>query len=95
MDTNGSLLILCTDTVGKNTTTGRILQVIKGKDYGMSVRSGWFLKHDGLLYKQNGFSTSQIVPTRQPLKKFLYCISQNIKFSLHVLVIKNNVKLLC
>ncbi|KAI2668384.1 Hedgehog-interacting protein [Labeo rohita] len=33
MDTNGSLLILCTDTVGKNTTTGRILQVIKGKDY--------------------------------------------------------------
>lgn len=40
MDTNGSLLILCTDTVGKNTTTGRILQVIKGKDYGMPVRSG-------------------------------------------------------
>ncbi|KAG1937789.1 hedgehog-interacting protein isoform X1 [Pimephales promelas] len=33
MDTNGSLLILCTDTVGKNTTSGRILQVIKGKDY--------------------------------------------------------------
>ncbi|XP_016336180.1 hedgehog-interacting protein-like [Sinocyclocheilus anshuiensis] len=33
MDTNGSLLILCTDTVGKNTTTGRILQVIKEKDY--------------------------------------------------------------
>jgi len=44
MDTNGSLLILCTDTVGKNTTTGRILQVIKGKDYGMPVRRGWFLK---------------------------------------------------
>ncbi|XP_065151806.1 hedgehog-interacting protein [Paramisgurnus dabryanus] len=33
MDINGSLLILCTDTVGKNTTTGRILQIIKGKDY--------------------------------------------------------------
>ncbi|XP_056591673.1 hedgehog-interacting protein [Triplophysa dalaica] len=33
MDINGSLMILCTDTVGKNTTTGRILQVIKGKDY--------------------------------------------------------------
>ncbi|ROL42597.1 Hedgehog-interacting protein [Anabarilius grahami] len=33
MDINGSLLILCTDTVGKNTTTGRILEVIKGKDY--------------------------------------------------------------
>ncbi|TRY54794.1 hypothetical protein DNTS_001765 [Danionella cerebrum] len=33
MDTNGSLLILCTDTIGKNTTTGRILQVIKGNDY--------------------------------------------------------------
>lgn len=42
MDINGSLMILCTDTVGKNTTTGRILQVIKGKDYGMSVRGVCF-----------------------------------------------------
>ncbi|KAM9477999.1 hedgehog-interacting protein [Clarias gariepinus] len=33
MDTNGSLLILCTDTTGRNTTTGRILQISKGKDY--------------------------------------------------------------
>ncbi|KAF7710100.1 hedgehog-interacting protein [Silurus meridionalis] len=33
MDTNGSLLILCTDTAGRNTTTGRILQIRKGKDY--------------------------------------------------------------
>ncbi|XP_062851350.1 hedgehog-interacting protein [Trichomycterus rosablanca] len=33
MDTNGSLLILCTDTTGRNTMTGRILQISKGKDY--------------------------------------------------------------
>ncbi|KAK3572585.1 hypothetical protein QTP86_000411 [Hemibagrus guttatus] len=33
MDTNGSLLILCTDATGRNTTTGRILQISKGKDY--------------------------------------------------------------
>uniref|UniRef100_A0A8B9HIP0 Hedgehog-interacting protein n=1 Tax=Astyanax mexicanus TaxID=7994 RepID=A0A8B9HIP0_ASTMX len=33
MDTNGSLLILCTDSTGRNTTTGRILQISKGRDY--------------------------------------------------------------
>ncbi|XP_017556919.1 hedgehog-interacting protein [Pygocentrus nattereri] len=33
MDTNGSLLILCTDSTGRNTTAGRILQISKGKDY--------------------------------------------------------------
>ncbi|RXN24436.1 hedgehog-interacting -like protein [Labeo rohita] len=56
MDTNGSLLILCTDTVGKNTTTGRILQVIKGKDYGevyilASSKSTAIQSHNGKLYK--------------------------------------------
>lgn len=30
---NGSLSILCTDTAGKNTTSGRILEITKGKDY--------------------------------------------------------------
>lgn len=30
---NGSLSILCTDTSGKNTTSGRILEITKGKDY--------------------------------------------------------------
>ncbi|XP_024914281.1 hedgehog-interacting protein [Cynoglossus semilaevis] len=30
---NGSLLILCTDASGKNTSTGRILEITKGKDY--------------------------------------------------------------
>ncbi|XP_019956883.1 hedgehog-interacting protein isoform X2 [Paralichthys olivaceus] len=30
---NGSLLILCTDASGKNTTSGRILEITKGKDY--------------------------------------------------------------
>ncbi|XP_076831761.1 hedgehog-interacting protein isoform X2 [Brachyhypopomus gauderio] len=33
MDTNGTLLILCTDSTGRNTTTGRVLQIIKGRDY--------------------------------------------------------------
>lgn len=32
-DTNGSLLILCTDASGRNTSTGRILQIVKGKEY--------------------------------------------------------------
>uniref|UniRef100_A0A3Q2YN30 Hedgehog-interacting protein n=1 Tax=Hippocampus comes TaxID=109280 RepID=A0A3Q2YN30_HIPCM len=31
---NGSLLMLCTDASGKNSTTGRILEIHKGKDYG-------------------------------------------------------------
>ncbi|KAM3864799.1 hedgehog-interacting protein [Diretmus argenteus] len=31
---NGSLLILCTDASGKNTSAGRILEIVKGKDYG-------------------------------------------------------------
>lgn len=31
---NGSLLILCTDASGKNTSAGRILEISKGKDYG-------------------------------------------------------------
>lgn len=31
---NGSLLILCTDASGKNSSAGRILEVTKGKDYG-------------------------------------------------------------
>lgn len=30
---NGSLSFLCTDTSGKNTTSGRILEISKGKDY--------------------------------------------------------------
>uniref|UniRef100_A0A3Q2QGD3 Hedgehog-interacting protein n=1 Tax=Fundulus heteroclitus TaxID=8078 RepID=A0A3Q2QGD3_FUNHE len=30
---NGSLVILCTDASGKNTSAGRILEVSKGKDY--------------------------------------------------------------
>uniref|UniRef100_A0A672Z1C8 Hedgehog-interacting protein n=1 Tax=Sphaeramia orbicularis TaxID=375764 RepID=A0A672Z1C8_9TELE len=30
---NGSLLLLCTDASGKNTTSGRILEISKGKDY--------------------------------------------------------------
>lgn len=30
---NGSLSFLCTDTSGKNTTSGRILEITKGKDY--------------------------------------------------------------
>lgn len=47
-----------------------------------------FWKHDGLLYKQKSFSTSQVNPTRQPLKKFLYCVSESIKLAVHVLVIK-------
>lgn len=32
-DANGSLLILCTDASGRNTSTGRILQIVKGRDY--------------------------------------------------------------
>ncbi|XP_028833228.1 hedgehog-interacting protein [Denticeps clupeoides] len=32
-DTDGSFLILCTDSTGRNTTSGRILQIVKGKDY--------------------------------------------------------------
>uniref|UniRef100_A0A8C9VVP2 Hedgehog-interacting protein n=1 Tax=Scleropages formosus TaxID=113540 RepID=A0A8C9VVP2_SCLFO len=32
-DTNGSLLILCTDSSGRNSSTGRILQIMNGKDY--------------------------------------------------------------
>lgn len=31
---NGSLLILCTDASGKNSSSGRILEITKGKDYG-------------------------------------------------------------
>ncbi|TNN89509.1 Hedgehog-interacting protein [Liparis tanakae] len=31
---NGSLLIICTDASGKNTSAGRILEITKGKDYG-------------------------------------------------------------
>uniref|UniRef100_A0A8C6KHZ0 Hedgehog-interacting protein n=1 Tax=Nothobranchius furzeri TaxID=105023 RepID=A0A8C6KHZ0_NOTFU len=30
---NGSLVILCTDASGKNTSAGRILEITKGKDY--------------------------------------------------------------
>ncbi|KAL3066587.1 hypothetical protein OYC64_016521 [Pagothenia borchgrevinki] len=30
---NGSLLMLCTDTSGKNTSAGRILEITPGKDY--------------------------------------------------------------
>ncbi|XP_074520779.1 hedgehog-interacting protein isoform X1 [Halichoeres trimaculatus] len=30
---NGTLLMLCTDASGKNTSAGRILQITKGKDY--------------------------------------------------------------
>ncbi|XP_030643547.1 hedgehog-interacting protein isoform X2 [Chanos chanos] len=30
---NGSLLIMCTDSTGRNTSTGRILQIVKGRDY--------------------------------------------------------------
>uniref|UniRef100_A0A8C9STJ8 Hedgehog-interacting protein n=1 Tax=Scleropages formosus TaxID=113540 RepID=A0A8C9STJ8_SCLFO len=33
MDGNGSLLIICTDSRGRNSTTGRILQILKGEDY--------------------------------------------------------------
>ncbi|KAM6972380.1 hedgehog-interacting protein [Aplochiton taeniatus] len=33
MDSNGSVLILCTDAAGKNTSYGRILEITKGKDY--------------------------------------------------------------
>uniref|UniRef100_W5MR80 Hedgehog-interacting protein n=1 Tax=Lepisosteus oculatus TaxID=7918 RepID=W5MR80_LEPOC len=32
-DTNGSLLILCTDSSSRNSSSGRILQMLKGKDY--------------------------------------------------------------
>ena len=31
---NGSLVILCTDASGKNSSAGRILEIAKGKDYG-------------------------------------------------------------
>lgn len=31
---NGSLLIICTDASGKNTSAGRILEITPGKDYG-------------------------------------------------------------
>lgn len=33
MDNNGSVLILCTDAAGKNSSYGRILEIMKGKDY--------------------------------------------------------------
>lgn len=33
---NGSLVILCTDASGRNTSAGRILEIAKGKDYGES-----------------------------------------------------------
>ncbi|XP_066574515.1 hedgehog-interacting protein [Amia ocellicauda] len=33
LDMNGSLLILCTDSSSRNSSTGRILQIVKGKDY--------------------------------------------------------------
>uniref|UniRef100_A0A8C7LUG0 EGF-like domain-containing protein n=1 Tax=Oncorhynchus mykiss TaxID=8022 RepID=A0A8C7LUG0_ONCMY len=33
-DNNGSLLILCTDASGRNASSGRILAITKGKDYG-------------------------------------------------------------
>ncbi|XP_041937361.1 hedgehog-interacting protein [Alosa sapidissima] len=33
VDHHGSLLILCTDSSGRNTSAGRILQIVKGKDY--------------------------------------------------------------
>lgn len=31
---NGTLVILCTDASGKNSSSGRILEIAKGKDYG-------------------------------------------------------------
>lgn len=31
---NGSLVILCTDASGRNTTAGRILEITKGRDFG-------------------------------------------------------------
>uniref|UniRef100_A0A8C6KKN2 Hedgehog-interacting protein n=1 Tax=Nothobranchius furzeri TaxID=105023 RepID=A0A8C6KKN2_NOTFU len=37
---NGSLVILCTDASGKNTSAGRILEITKGKDYGDSFKPG-------------------------------------------------------
>ncbi|KAJ8262164.1 hypothetical protein GJAV_G00163230 [Gymnothorax javanicus] len=33
MDANRSVVILCTDSISRNSTTGRILQILKGKDY--------------------------------------------------------------
>ncbi|KAL4618158.1 hedgehog-interacting protein-like [Arapaima gigas] len=33
MDKNGNLLIICTDSRSRNSTTGRILQIQKGEDY--------------------------------------------------------------
>lgn len=33
-DVKSNLTILCSDTNGKNSSSARILQIIKGKDYG-------------------------------------------------------------
>ncbi|XP_078799840.1 hedgehog-interacting protein-like [Oryzias latipes] len=54
---NGSLVILCTDASGKNTSVGRILEITKGKDYENEPSvydlqsNGWAPPVGGFIYR--------------------------------------------
>ncbi|OBS59142.1 hypothetical protein A6R68_09733, partial [Neotoma lepida] len=54
-DININLTILCSDSNGKNRSSARILQIIKGKDYGevyiLSSSKSMTQTHNGKLYK--------------------------------------------